>query len=328
MPLESSSFISGLTSSWPIAGDPKSQGDDHLRLIKTALQGTFPSADRALYFPKAEATAVTLTLDVTDQNNEILVTTTAGDVSVVLPSGFDTTKSGWSCEVIKVSADQNAAVVTPAVGTILSRSGSTASIRVGALCEAARFIWTGSAWVCLKPGIAVGATMNWDAPTVPYGFFTLDGTTFSSTTFAELALVLGTTTLRDKRGRIEAGIDTATGRLGGQVAGASGSVGGAPTVALSVANLASHFHSEGISDPGHGHPLTGPTSTTTGVDRTAGGSFPTYWTGTQTINTTAVGTGIRANSSNGLDTTYSAGSDTAHANVQPMIITNKLIRAC
>jgi hypothetical protein len=43
MTVESASFISQLNSSLPAAGDLKSEGDDHMRLIKSVLQGQFPS---------------------------------------------------------------------------------------------------------------------------------------------------------------------------------------------------------------------------------------------------------------------------------------------
>ncbi len=44
MALESASYISELTVTNPVgASDPKSQGDDHIRLIKTAITGSFPS---------------------------------------------------------------------------------------------------------------------------------------------------------------------------------------------------------------------------------------------------------------------------------------------
>ena len=42
-------FISGLVATNPVgAVDPKSQGDDHIRLIKVALKGTFPNIDAAV----------------------------------------------------------------------------------------------------------------------------------------------------------------------------------------------------------------------------------------------------------------------------------------
>lgn len=43
MGLESATYISQLDASNPLGSDPKSQGDDHLRLIKAAIKATFPA---------------------------------------------------------------------------------------------------------------------------------------------------------------------------------------------------------------------------------------------------------------------------------------------
>ncbi len=43
MPLETASYISQLDAANPPSSDPKSQGDNHLRMIKTVLQTQFPS---------------------------------------------------------------------------------------------------------------------------------------------------------------------------------------------------------------------------------------------------------------------------------------------
>lgn len=49
MGLETATFISGLNASNPVgATDPKSQGDDHLRLIKTTLLNTLPNLTGAM----------------------------------------------------------------------------------------------------------------------------------------------------------------------------------------------------------------------------------------------------------------------------------------
>jgi microcystin-dependent protein len=47
MSLESTTTIAGLVAANPTAGDPFSQGDDHLRLIKTVLKAAFPGAAAA-----------------------------------------------------------------------------------------------------------------------------------------------------------------------------------------------------------------------------------------------------------------------------------------
>lgn len=55
MSLESASFISQLVASNPVgASDPKSQGDDHLRLLKAVLQGSFPNIGAAMSASSAE----------------------------------------------------------------------------------------------------------------------------------------------------------------------------------------------------------------------------------------------------------------------------------
>ena len=48
MALESASFISGLVSANPPGTDVISQGDDHLRLIKTVLKASLPNANAAI----------------------------------------------------------------------------------------------------------------------------------------------------------------------------------------------------------------------------------------------------------------------------------------
>lgn len=43
MALETATYIDGLVVTNPTATDPKSQGDDHLRLLKSTVKATFPS---------------------------------------------------------------------------------------------------------------------------------------------------------------------------------------------------------------------------------------------------------------------------------------------
>jgi hypothetical protein len=48
MGLESATYISGLNAANPVSGDTKSQGDDHIRLVKATLQATFPNVTGAV----------------------------------------------------------------------------------------------------------------------------------------------------------------------------------------------------------------------------------------------------------------------------------------
>lgn len=48
MALETGTYISDLVATNPAAGDSKSQGDDHLRLVKAAVKATFPNLTGAM----------------------------------------------------------------------------------------------------------------------------------------------------------------------------------------------------------------------------------------------------------------------------------------
>ena len=51
MALESASWVTQLVDTNPTATDPVSQGDDHLRMIKTVLQNSFPSTSTTAIVP-------------------------------------------------------------------------------------------------------------------------------------------------------------------------------------------------------------------------------------------------------------------------------------
>ena len=54
MALESATYINGLVAANPTATDPKSQGDDHIRLLKSTIQATFPSITGAVTATQTE----------------------------------------------------------------------------------------------------------------------------------------------------------------------------------------------------------------------------------------------------------------------------------
>lgn len=72
MALESATKITDLVVTNPSAGDPVSQGDDHIRLIKTALRGTPLVVDRvyAEYTANADLTTVIPFDDTIPQSTE------------------------------------------------------------------------------------------------------------------------------------------------------------------------------------------------------------------------------------------------------------------
>ena len=67
MALESADWVTQLVSTNPVVGDPVGQGDDHLRMIKTVLKNSFPSASTTAIMPNMSGqTGKVLTNDGTD----------------------------------------------------------------------------------------------------------------------------------------------------------------------------------------------------------------------------------------------------------------------
>jgi hypothetical protein len=65
MPVESATYLNSLVVTNPLAGDPRSEGDDHFRLMKSVLKATFPGRTAAQYLEwcgQAGGTADALTL--------------------------------------------------------------------------------------------------------------------------------------------------------------------------------------------------------------------------------------------------------------------------
>jgi len=80
MSLETASWVTQLNSSNPTASDPVSEGDDHLRMLKTVLKNSFPSSSTAAIVPNVSGqSGKYLTTDGTD--------TSWGTVSAASP-GF------------------------------------------------------------------------------------------------------------------------------------------------------------------------------------------------------------------------------------------------
>lgn len=312
MGLESATYINGLTPAWPLAGDAKNQGDDHIRLLKAVLQASLPNATKPFYFPTAEAITSTITLDATDQNNTVLVDSTSGSVTVNLPSTLGVSDKGWRCEVAKISSDANAAIVTPSSGFILAQVGAVATVRVGVLSEAATFLWSGSNWICWKPGPPVGTVMAFDGATLPAGHLDMSGGTYSNTAFAELFAVLASTTLRDRRGRMDIGEGTGT----GLTARVAGTTYGGETHTLTAAQIPSISVSVSgnISATTNAHFVTLTSSSTGGGDF---GFNPVLALSASSVSGTFSGTGASTNT-----------SGASHPILSPSIGTKKIIRAC
>lgn len=96
MTVETATYINQLDATYPTASDPKSEGDDHLRLIKSTVKATFPNVTGVVTPTQADlnvlagaGTGAVSGLNVTTQaatNNTTLVASTAMVQSAILAS--------------------------------------------------------------------------------------------------------------------------------------------------------------------------------------------------------------------------------------------------
>lgn len=132
MPIESANFLSDLDATNPAGTDDRSQGDNHIRLLKNVLKATFPNASKVFRFPSSgavESANFSVSFP-TDLNVFFFVEPDGGDITITLPdptSGGTANEDGFGFYVMKSDGDSNA-VLTPAGGqTIMGASSYTIS---------------------------------------------------------------------------------------------------------------------------------------------------------------------------------------------------------
>lgn len=183
-------------------------------------------------------------------------------------------------------------------------------------------------------GVPVGAMMDWPSATAPTGWLVCAGQTLSRTDYADLFAIVGTTfgapsgstfQLPDLRGRVAAGLDVDSGgyadRLTTPNSRTLGASGGTQTVTLTTAEMPAHTHTlSGSVGEGGSHDHSFLLSDSGGVGTTRAAAAPGGSAGSQ--NVTTVGTHTHPMSG----TANSTGGGGAHANVQPTLILNKIIK--
>ena len=291
MGLESTTYLNGLVATNPTATDSVAQADDHIRLIKGSLVNTFPNLNGQVIST------------VHDMNNcsgaapQEAVTLTNNEAFVINHFGF--------MKQVNISAllpylNTNLSVTSSMIydGTIQSIDIADGAITLNKLASDAQ-------------GLAVptGTIMPYAGQNVPNNFLFCHGQSVSRTTYADLFAVLGLTygaddsvtfKVPDLRGRVIAGQDDMggvsanrlTSPLDGDILGASG---GSESHTLAVNELPAHTH-----DVYHRLHDTSPG---------AGG---------EESDMVRSGTSTRA--------TSATGGNQPHANVQPTLILNYMIK--
>lgn len=332
MGLESATFISDLVTTNPPGNDLRSQGDDHLRLIKAVLKATFPNAAKAFYFPSSASKTADYTVLSTDMNSVIRVDTTSAVVQLTLPT-LVVGDAGWEISFIKINTGANPYYIAPPSGTI--QSGAYAGLTKTRRCipgSRTRVLWTGSAWIAERVIAAPLCSLVPFAGTVlPVGFEWPNGQTLSTANYPDYASVRGSGSTPDVRGRLIAGKDNMGGAAAGRLTGTPGSVngttfegtGGEERHTLSPGEAPSHSHDGGGTTTGesntHTHPYDNWSSPQ--AKPASGGTSPpvTLNSGTQT------GPNSTDHTHDFGFTTDTQGGDQPHNNVQPTIIENVIL---
>lgn len=180
-----------------------------------------------------------------------------------------------------------------------------------------------------------GLVVMFGGVSAPTGFLLCNGSLQLRSTFSALFAIIGTTfgagdgsstfNLPDFRGRSPMGFGTGTGLTARTI----GQGIGVETIALSTANLAAHNHVITVSNPPHDHGIApNPHSHTyvnaiqsAGATLVAGSGFGFGADNTSgvTLNIALTATAVTATSAN-------TGSGTAHANIQPTLVVNFIIK--
>lgn len=295
---------------------------------------------------------------ITDIGGSIVAGGTANAVTLTAATGFTAYADGLVV-AFKAGAD-NTGAVTVNVNSIGAKAirkftqDGEAALGAGDLQEDGVYILQYSAdanaaaggWLLLNPSppIAwpVGSVLDYAGASAPTGWLFCYGQAISRTTYAALFAILSTTygagdgsttfNLPDLRGRVVAGKDDMGGssanRLTNQSGGLNGDVlgasGGAETHQLTSGEMAAHTHSAGTlataSSGAHTHDVTFNQSDANGNAALGGTSSAANETRSGAAQSAGAHTHTIAGS------TGSIGSDTAHNNVQPTFILNKIIK--
>lgn len=95
MALESTTYIDGLVATNPTGTDPRSQGDDHIRLVKSTIKSTFPNITGAVNSTQAELNILDGVTATTAELNYLDIPTlgTAESSKAVTADAVGTTKN-------------------------------------------------------------------------------------------------------------------------------------------------------------------------------------------------------------------------------------------
>jgi microcystin-dependent protein len=329
MGLETGTYVLDLVETNPISTDKKSAGDDHIRLVKEVLRNTFPNASKSFSFPTHENKSADFTVTESDENKLFTLDTSAGLFSIVLPSP-STTPQGWSCGFMKTTLDTNPVLFFPPAGFIVAGERQLTRARRCIPFVVFRAYLLAGAWFLERcVSVPIGTVLDCWYSTLPVGYEWANGQILSGAAdfYTDYNTHIGSGATPDACGRVVAGRDDMgeasnkrlTVALDGDTLGAAG---GAETQTLTSAESGQKAISGApvtIVDPGHGH----------NYDPSANANIQV---GAPEIslkrNAAAGNVATTANNTTGITASLTlAGSSavSAHNNVQPTIVLNKIV---
>jgi microcystin-dependent protein len=314
MGLESGTFISDLVVTNPAATDGLSQADDHLRLIKNTIKNTFPNIAGAVDATHTE-------LSVLDGDTTATATTLAdADRLVVNDNGV---MAQVALSDLKTYLTANLPITSAMITDGTIQSGDIGDEQITQAKLAADVI-----------PIPVGSLIPFAGSTAPNGYLLCYGQLVSRTTYSGLFAAIGTTygagdgvttfRLPDLRGRVISGFDAMGGNAASRLTSigtALGDAGGSETHTLTESELAAHRHLA-VKDGSRG--ATGGYTALTSSNSIIRYSIDPDYTQPQENATSYSLEGISGDADIGR--TSETGDNSPHANVQPTIMLNYIIK--
>jgi hypothetical protein len=117
MPIEAAASITTFNQLWPLGTDPKSQGDDHLRLIKAILKSCFDDDDPNTFFAVKINNVPTFRI----QDDRIQIRDTTGQIRLQIQIDMATNTSTW--QIISAGGTTVQILTVTSTGISLSNGG-------------------------------------------------------------------------------------------------------------------------------------------------------------------------------------------------------------
>ena len=256
MTVEAASTINDLVSANPPGGDSKSEGDNHIRVLKTVLKATFPSL--AGTFGRVQSKTISYNLAATDNYTMVVL----NGANLILGTAVTAATFGNGFNVSAMNFHSSAATFDPSGGELVNGASSVSIPSLHSF-----FAWCdGGQWLAivlpLTPPltIAPGIIVPYGGVSPPTAWLLCNGASYGRLAqpglFAAIGVQYGAVdgnsfSVPNLTGRAVFGLDPSQGLISAAVCGINGAILGA-----AGGSQFGYAHNHSINDAGHGHPYT------------------------------------------------------------------------